>query len=65
MYFRIILGVKSNWVDSKMFIDLINFINVIECLELIVKGLEEWKISVVENMDEMFLVIMGIIIYCK
>lgn len=48
-----------------MFIDLINFINVIECLELIVKGLEEWKISVVENMDEMFLVIMGIIIYCK
>lgn len=65
MYFRIILGVKSNWVDSKMFIDLINFLNVIECLELIVKGLEEWKISVVENMDEMFLVIMGIIIYCK
>lgn len=65
MYFRIILGVKSNWVGSKMFIDLKNFINVIECLELIVKGLEEWKIRVVENMDEMFLVIMGIIIYCK
>lgn len=65
MYFRIILGVNSNWVGSKMFIDVMNFINVIECFELIVKGLEEWKISVVENMDEMFLVIMGIIIYCK
>lgn len=65
MYYRIILGVESNWVGSKMFIDVMNFINVIECLELLVKGLEEWKISVVENMDEMFLVIMGIIIYCK
>lgn len=34
-----------------MFIDVMNFINVIECFELIVKGLQEWKISVVENMD--------------
>lgn len=45
--------------------DVTNLTNAIERLELSVKGLEEWKTSAAENMDEMFLVIMGIIIYRK
>lgn len=65
MYHRIIPGAESNWADSKMSTDLTNLTNAIERLELTVKGLEEWKTSAAENMDEMFLVIMGIIIYRK
>lgn len=45
--------------------DLMNLTNAIERLELTAKGLEEWKTSAAENMDQMFLVIMGIIIYRK
>lgn len=65
MYLRIIPGAKSNWADSNMSTDLTNLTNAIERLELTAKGLEEWKTSAAENMDEMFLVIMGIIIYRK
>ncbi|XP_011442564.3 putative ammonium transporter 1 [Magallana gigas] len=43
--------------------DLTNLTNAIERLELTAKGLQEWKTSAAENMDQMFLVIMGIIIY--
>jgi hypothetical protein len=45
--------------------DNMSNITKVEDLAGAIKVLEEWKISVAKNMDDMFLIIMGIIIYCK
>jgi hypothetical protein len=45
--------------------DNMSNITKVEDLAGAIKDLEERKISVAKNMDDMFLIIMGIIIYCK
>lgn len=44
---------------------LANLTEEFESFARAAKVLEEWKISTAKNMDDMFLIIMGIIIYRK